>query len=98
MVHRSQHMVGGQSLTIARGEEDVCRGSIFTAQICWPVKTVAQANAAIALMRQESCASVADHNMSAYRICGGRKVEKAYDDEENDQQACDRKKHQTEEE
>jgi hypothetical protein len=80
MVHRTQRVVGGRSISIARGEESVCRGSIFTAQVAWPCKTVAEANAAIACMRQEGCCSAADHNMSAYRICG-RKIEKAYDDD-----------------
>jgi hypothetical protein len=63
-----------------------------TAQVAWPVNTVAAANAAIALMRQEGVAGSADHNMTAYRIVvssgpkkgggkGAGKIEKAYDDD-----------------
>ena len=59
----------------------VDRGSLFTAQVCWPCKSVAAATAAIALMRSEGAASGADHNMSAYRVAVGKKTEKAYDDD-----------------
>jgi putative IMPACT (imprinted ancient) family translation regulator len=57
------------------------RGSLFTAQVCWPVKTVHAANAAIALMRAEAPALGADHNMSAFRVIVNKKTEKAYDDD-----------------
>ena len=55
-------------------------GSIFTAQVAFPIKSRQQAAAAIALMRQESHCTVADHNMSAFRI-KGKKVEAEYDDD-----------------
>ena len=71
------------SLNLARSTQPIVdRGSIFTAQLCYPVESVAAANAAVALMRAEGPASCADHNMSAFRICGaGKKVDKAYDDD-----------------
>ena len=73
------------TISIARGTESTCCGSIFTAQVAWPVKTAAAATAAIAMMRQESHATVADANMSAYRLGGQkgskRKIEKEYDDD-----------------
>lgn len=71
------------AIEIARGEPFTCRGSIFTAQAAWPVRTAAAARAALALMRQESHATVADANMSAFRIGGKskRKIEKEYDDD-----------------
>ena len=75
-VHRSRRSISTGTINLARGEAVECNGSIFTAQLAWPVKSVAAANAAIALMRQESACAAADHNMTAYRI-GGCKVAKS---------------------
>ena len=72
------------TINLVRGEPASHRGSIFTAQIAYPISTAAQATAAIALMRQEAHCGVADHNMTAYRLGGskkGSKVTKAYDDD-----------------
>ena len=86
-LHRSRRSAGGCSFEVVRSNPITCNGSIFTAQLAFPVKSVNAANAAIALMRQESHATVADHNMSAYRVSiytGGRgkgKIEKSYDDD-----------------
>lgn len=90
-VYRSRRSTAHGTIEIARGDAVCERGSIFTAQVAWPVKTVAAANAAIALMRQETVATSADHNMTAYRIGGHKKsgsgnkssskIEKAYDDD-----------------
>ena len=68
------------SIEIARGEPVTWCGSIFTAQVAFPIKSRQQAAAAIALMRQETHCTVADHNMSAFRI-KGKKVEAEYDDD-----------------
>ena len=72
------------TINVVRGEPATERGSIFTAQIAYPISTAAQATAALALMRQEAHCGVADHNMTAYRLAGpkkGSKVTKAYDDD-----------------
>ena len=82
---RSRRSIGALgTVEVARGDAASCNGSIFTAQLAWPVRSIAAANAVIALMKQESCCASADHNMTAYRIGGNRKgvkVEKAYDDD-----------------
>ena len=71
------------SVNIARSESPIVdRGSLFTAQVCWPVRSTAAAHAAIALMRSEGPAAGADHNMTAFRVReGGKKWVKAYDDD-----------------
>ena len=89
MAHVTRRSIGAHGyVEMARGEPVSERGSVFTAQIAWPVKSVAAANAAIALMRQQSHASCADHNMSAFIVGGkkgqkkgGKRVEKAYEDD-----------------
>ena len=81
IAHRShRNLPSHGSIEIARGEPVTWCGSIFTAQVAFPIKSRQQAAAAIALMRQESHCAVADHNMSAYRI-KGKKVEAEYDDD-----------------
>ena len=68
--------------TIARGAEIHDRGSIFTAQCAWPVKSAAAAAAAIATMRQDGVCASADHNMTAYRVVDAKsRVLKEYDDD-----------------
>ena len=68
--------------TIARGGELRDRGSIFTAQCAWPVKSVEAAAAAFALMRQDAVCASADHNMTAYRFVDAKsRVFKEYDDD-----------------
>lgn len=69
------------SVQLARGQPIVDRGSLFQAQVCWPVQSVAAASAAIALMRGMAPAAGADHNMTAFRVLENGKVEKAYDDD-----------------
>ena len=81
IAHRShRNLPSHGSIEIARGEPVTWCGSIFTAQVAFPIKSRQQAAAAIALMRQESHCTVADHNMSAFRI-KGKKVEAEYDDD-----------------
>ena len=81
IAHRShRNLPSHASIEIARGEPVTWCGSIFTAQVAFPIKSRQQAAAAIALMRQESHCTVADHNMSAFRI-KGKKVEAEYDDD-----------------
>ena len=81
IAHRShRNLASHASIEIARGEPVTWCGSIFTAQVAFPIKSRQQAAAAIALMRQESHCTVADHNMSAFRI-KGKKVEAEYDDD-----------------
>lgn len=81
IAHRShRNLPSHGSIEIARGEPVTWCGSIFTAQVAFPIKSKQQAAAAIALMRQESHCTVADHNMSAFRI-KGKKVEAEYDDD-----------------
>jgi hypothetical protein len=84
-MHRTRRVIGAHgTIEIVRGEPVTCNGSIFTTQLAFPVSSVAAANAAIAVMRLESHCSVADHNMTAFRIGGASKkakVEKAYDDD-----------------
>jgi len=85
MVLRSRRSTPHGTIEIARGESVTCDGSIFTAQIAWPVRTKVAAAAAIALLLQESVCGAADHNMTAFRVCsaGGKrpKVEKGYEDD-----------------
>ena len=86
MLSRSQRALPGShgTVEIVRGDSKSHNGSIFTAQIAFSVHTPAAANAAIAIMRQASHASVADHNMTAFRVTGpsGKgKIEKSYDDD-----------------
>ena len=81
IAHRShRNLPSHGSIEIARGEPVTWCGSIFTAQVAFPIKSRQQEAAAIALMRQESHCTVADHNMSAFRI-KGKKVEAEYDDD-----------------
>ena len=81
IAHRShRNLPSHGSIESARGEPVTWCGSIFTAQVAFPIKSRQQAAAAIALMRQESHCTVADHNMSAFRI-KGKKVEAEYDDD-----------------
>lgn len=77
-------------VTLARGPSQTHNGSIFTAQLCYPVRDVKTARLAIAAMRQEGCCSSADHNMTAYRVGGTlvapsqkkkSKIDKEYDDD-----------------
>ena len=77
---RSRRSLPHGSIEIVRGEPVSWHGSIFTAQVAFPITNKQQAAAAIALMRQEGHCSVADHNMSAWRI-KGKKVESEYDDD-----------------
>ena len=67
----------------ARGPSITDRGSVFTAQVAWPVKSAAAAHAAIAAMRQDSSCTCADHCMTAFRMVAGPRgaVEKMYDDD-----------------
>ena len=68
--------------TIACGAEIHDRGSIFTAQCAWPVKSAEAAAAAIATMRQHGVCASADHNMTAYRVVDAKsRVLKEYDDD-----------------
>ena len=81
MAAQSRRTLGAHgTFNLVRGEPTAFRGSIFTAQVMYPIKSAAQAAAAIACMRQEGHCAVADHNMSAYRI-KGKTVEKHYDDD-----------------
>ena len=68
--------------TIARGDNIHDRGSIFTAQCAWPVKSAEAAAAAIATMRQDAVCTSADHNMTAYRVVDAKsRILKEYDDD-----------------
>ena len=57
----------GEEVNHATGEALVDRGSVFIAQIMWPVRSVAEAEAALAKMKTQSACAGADHNMTAYR-------------------------------
>jgi len=73
---------GKGELNHASGEALVDRGSVFQTQIMWPVKTEAEAEAALATMKRQSACAGADHNMAAYRFVGAdKKVHKRYDDD-----------------
>ena len=79
---RSRRTLGAHgSVEIVRGRSASCNGSVFTAQIAFPITSAAMANAAIASMRQEGHCGVADHNMAAFRIRGKRALEKWSDDD-----------------
>lgn len=77
---RSRRSLPHGGIEIVRGEQVSHNGSIFTAQVAFPITSKQQAAAAIALMRQEGHCTVADHNMSAWRI-KGNKVEAEFDDD-----------------
>lgn len=82
VVSRGRHRLGRfGEVELARGPALVDRGSSFTATVCWPLKSAAAAEAAVALMRMDGANATADHNMSAYRVTSGRKIEKKYDDD-----------------
>ena len=78
---RSASLGAHGEIHIALGESITDRGSIFTAQLAWPLKSEAAAIAAIAKMRQQDACAGADHNMTAYRVTERRGVSKAYDDD-----------------
>jgi len=71
------------SVNFARGPSITDRGSVFTAHVAWPMRSVAAAHAALAVMKQDSSCSTADHAMTAYRVSVPPRgaVEKAYDDD-----------------
>ena len=78
VARRWRHQLGRfGEVELACGPQLIDRGSIFTATLCWPIKSVAAAEAAIAIMGSPT----ADHNMSAYRILVGRGITKKYDDD-----------------
>ena len=79
---RSRRSLPHGSIEIVRGEPVSWHGSIFTAQVAYPVTSVAEATRAIAAMRQQGHAAAADHNMTAYRVKKIPKgLDKAYDDD-----------------
>lgn len=78
----SRHLGRHGSVQLARSSASIVdRGSLFTAQVVWPVRSVAAAHAAIVLMRGEGDAAGADHNMTAFRVREAGKLQKAYDDD-----------------
>ena len=78
VARRWRHQLGRfGEVELACGPQLIDRGSIFTATLCWPIKSVAAAEAAIAIMGSPT----ADHNMSAYRILVGRGIKKKYEDD-----------------
>ena len=66
MPRRGRLSLGGGKgeLNLATGEPLVDRGSVFQAQIMWPIKSEAEAEAALATMKQQSACAGADHNMA----------------------------------
>lgn len=69
---------------VARGKSLEDRGSVFVAQLAFPVQSEETARAAIAKMRQNT--SAADHNISAFRVAsatGGKMVTFSDDDGED---------------
>jgi len=70
------------SVRLARSSVPIVdRGSVFTAQVVWPVHSAEAARAAMVLMRGEAPAAGADHNMTAFRVREEGRVQQAYEDD-----------------
>mmetsp|Transcript_15142 Transcript_15142/g.32924 ORF Transcript_15142/g.32924 Transcript_15142/m.32924 type:complete len:210 (-) Transcript_15142:247-876(-) len=69
------------TVSLARGQLVIDRGSSFVAWVVWPITSEDAAYAAVALLRQQEPS--ADHVMSAYRVVlpASKKVVKGHDDD-----------------